>query len=361
MPKPLHLNGVILPETAPRDFWVADGHVVEGSIVAAEVLSKRCWVLPGLVDAHDHIGLGLGGWQPPEVALAQALADRDAGVLLIRDNGTPSDTRWIDEREDLPRIVRSGRHVARTKRYIKGLASEVEPEEFAAELERQAYAGTGWVKFVADWIDRDAGDLVSCWPTWAVAEGIRRCHALGVRVTAHTFGEQSVAELVDAGIDCVEHGTGLTDAVIEKMATQGTTLVPTITNLENFPIYAAQGAAKFPRYAAHMMELYRRHIETLGKCHDAGIPIYCGTDAGTVVPHGKAPSEIVKLAKLGSNEFALGAGSWAARTWLEHPNLEVGAPADFVVYDADPRVDLRVVEHPRFVVLRGAVVAQNGS
>jgi imidazolonepropionase-like amidohydrolase len=215
------------------------------------------------------------------------------------------------------------------------------------------------VKFVADWIDRDAGDLTPCWPEKAVVEGIARCHALGVRVTAHTFGEQAVAELVDAGIDCVEHGTGLADEVIAKMAAQGTTLVPTITNLENFPHYAEQGGAKFPRYSAHMMDLYRRHIETLGKCHDAGVPIFCGTDAGTVVPHGKAPGEIVRLGKLGTTEFALGAGSWAARTWLGQPNLEVGAPADFVVYESDPRIDLRVVEHPVCVVLRGVLVATN--
>jgi imidazolonepropionase-like amidohydrolase len=247
--------------------------------------------------------------------------------------------------------------VARTKRYIKGIAVEVEPEGFADELERQAKAGTGWVKFVADWIDRDAGDLEPCWPAWAVAAGIERCHALGVRVTAHTFGEQAVAELVAAGIDCVEHGTGLTDTVIAQMAAQGTTLVPTITNLENFPIYAAQGSAKFPQYAAHMLDLHRRLIETLGKCHDAGIPIYCGTDAGTRVPHGLAPGEIIKLNKLGNTEFALGAGSWRARSWLGHPNLELGAPADFVVYDADPRLNLSVVEHPHYVVLNGAVVA----
>jgi hypothetical protein len=282
-------------------------------------------------------------------------------VLLIRENGTPAYTRWLDERADLPRIVHSGRHVARTKRYIKNLAVEVEPDQFPDELARQAQAGTGWVKFVADWIDRDAGDLAPCWPAWAVAEGIKRCHELGVRVTAHTFGEQAIAELVDAGIDCVEHGTGLTDDVIAKMAEQGTTLVPTITNLENFPMYAEQGGPKFPQYRTHMLDLHRRHIETLGKCHDAGVPIYCGTDAGTLVPHGKAPGEIIKLAQLGSNEFALGAGSWNARSWLGQPNLEIGAPADFVVYEQDPRVNLAVVEHPAYVVLGGAVVAEGGT
>ena len=47
-------------------------------------------------------------------------------------------------------------------------------------------------------------------------------------MTAHCFGEQSVAELVAAGIDCIEHGTGMSDDVIQQMAENGTALVPTI-------------------------------------------------------------------------------------------------------------------------------------
>ncbi len=67
------------------------------------------WVLPGLVDAHCHIGLGLGGAVDEQATLAQAQADLDAGTLLIRDCGSPADTRWVQQRTDLPRLIRSGR------------------------------------------------------------------------------------------------------------------------------------------------------------------------------------------------------------------------------------------------------------
>ena len=40
---------------------------------------------------------------------------RDAGALLLRDAGVPVDTHWVDERPDLPRIIRAGRHIARTE------------------------------------------------------------------------------------------------------------------------------------------------------------------------------------------------------------------------------------------------------
>jgi imidazolonepropionase-like amidohydrolase len=57
-------------------------------------------------------------------------------------------------------------------------------------------------------------------------------------------------------------------------------------------------------------------------------------------------------------EYVLGAASWRAREWLGwNAGLDEGAPADFVVYDTDPREDLDVLRRPAQVVLRGAPVA----
>jgi imidazolonepropionase-like amidohydrolase len=357
----LHLKAVVLPETEPRDLWVADGVVVEGPIAGAETLATGVWVLPGLVDAHCHLGLeadGAGGARGAsyEVALDQATTDRNAGTLLIRDAGTPGDTWWVDDRADLPKVVRAGRHIARTRRYVKGLGVEIEPEQLVDEVAAQCARGTGWVKIVGDWIDRSVGDLAPCWPADVAAEAIAKAHELGCRVTAHTFAEQAVAELVAAGIDCIEHGTGASAEVIEQMAAQGTALVPTMTNLANFPHYADQGEPRFPTYAAHMRALHAKRHATLGAAREAGVAIYCGTDAGTFVKHGLAKHEVTLLGEIGSPEFALGAATWRARPWLGASNLEVGASADFVVYTADPRADLQSVVHPKHVVLRGEVV-----
>jgi imidazolonepropionase-like amidohydrolase len=92
-------------------------------------------------------------------------------------------------------------------------------------------------------------------------------------------------------------------------------------------------------------------------CREAGVQIYCGTDAGTVVEHGMASQEIVELGEIGDADFALGAGSWRARPWLKHPNLELGASADLVVYGEDPRKNLRTVLDPQLIILRGKPVA----
>jgi imidazolonepropionase-like amidohydrolase len=360
MVTPLHIRGVVLPDDVERDIWVdTAGRISDRAVPDAQSVALGCFVLPGLVDAHCHVGLDEHGGVDEQEQERQIVTDRDAGTLLIRDAGVPVDTRWIDDRGDLPRVIRAGQHIARTKRYIRNYGVEIEPPDLVREVETQAARGDGWIKLVGDWIDRDAGGLTPSWPADVAAAAIARAHELGVRVTAHCFGEQSVAELVAAGIDCIEHGTGITDEVIPAMVEHGTALVPTRVQIDNFPQYAAAGEARFPDYAAHMLHLHGRVDATLRSAYDAGVAIYAGTDAGGVLPHGLIGREVLALhSQVGlSPDAALGAASWRARDWLGRPGLGVGESADLVVYDDDPRADLRGLLTPRAVVLRGAVVA----
>jgi imidazolonepropionase-like amidohydrolase len=174
-------------------------------------------------------------------------------------------------------------------------------------------------------------------------------------VTAHVFGEDALPGLIAAGIDCIEHGTGITDDVIAMMIEHGTALVPTLINIENFP-GIADAAGKYPAYAKHMRDLYASCPERMAAALDAGVPIYAGTDAGSMVPHGRIADEVDALKKIGmSPTDALGAACWDARRWLGRPALEHGAPADLVCYAEDPRTGADVVANPELVVLRGKV------
>ena len=353
----LHLRGPVLvgPEEEVGEAWVVDGRLTfsrPGSVDAA----LDGWVLPGLTDAHCHVGLDAHGAVPAEVAEQQALTDRAAGTLLIRDAGQPGDTRWVDDREDLPVIVRAGRHIARSRRYIRNFGVEIEPEALVDEVRRQAQAGDGWVKLVGDWIDRDLGDLAPCWPLSALEPAIAAAHALGARVTAHCFGEDCLPDLLAAGIDCVEHATGLTAATRDAAAAQGTAIVPTLINIATFPEIAAPAAEKFPAYAAHMNALHARRYANVVEAHEAGIPVFAGTDAGGSLAHGRIAEEVQELHAAGlSRTAALSAATWAARSWLGRAGLEEGAQADLVVFDVDPRLDLAVLSSPKHVVLRGRV------
>jgi imidazolonepropionase-like amidohydrolase len=353
----LKFRGVVLPDGERRDLYVVDGKVTYEPVAFAELVAEG-WIVPGLVDAHCHIGLDENGAVPAETQEKQALTDRDAGALLLRDCGSAADTSWIHDREDLPRLIRAGRHLARPRRYIRNYAHEIEPEDLATYVAKEAERGDGWVKLVGDWIEREAGDLTPSWTRESLDKAMKAAHDRGARVTAHVFGEEALPDLIGSGIDCIEHGTGLSTDLIDSMVANGVALVPTVKQLNNFPNYAAAGGAKFPRYAEHMMALFERRRETIGAAYEAGVSIYAGTDAGGVLPHGLIGEEVIELASYGlTARDALGAASWRAREWLGlEGELAEGSPADFVVFDSDPLRDLGVLRDPRRIVLRGNVV-----
>lgn len=356
----LHMKGRVLvgPEDIRDELWVIDGRITyDRPTRGRDIRTVDGWALPGLVDAHCHVGLGTHGPVDAATAEQQALTDRDAGTLLLRDAGSPSDTRWIDDREDLPKIIRAGKHIARTRRYIRNFAHEIEPDELVAYVAQEAQRGDGWVKLVGDWIDRDLGDLSACWPREAVDAAIAEAHRLGARVTAHCFAEDALRDLVEAGIDCIEHATGLTEDLVPLFASRGVAIVPTLVNIATFPKLAEGGDARFPRWSAHMRRLYERRYDTVRAAYDAGVPVYVGTDAGGSLAHGLVAAEVAELVTAGIPAVeALSATAWGARRWLGRPGLDEGAPADFVVYEADPRADVRVLASPRRVVLNGLVV-----
>jgi imidazolonepropionase-like amidohydrolase len=356
----LHVRGFGLPDETAVELWIVDGRISLEPVTGADTIfgaSGSGWILPGLVDLHCHIGLGERGPVELDEAIAQAEAERDVGVLLVRDCGVPIDTRRLDDCADLPRIIRAGRHLARPKRYVPGFAVELEDEsQLPTAVVEQAQRGDGWIKLIGDWIDRDIGDLAPLWSDEVLKTAIEAAHAHGARVTAHVFSEDALPGLINAGIDCIEHGTGLTDDTIELMLEHRTALVPTLINIENFP-GIADSAARYPTYAAHMRDLYDRSNGRIAGAWEAGVPVYAGSDAGGMIRHGRIAEEVEALKGIGmSPTEAVGAACWDARRWLGRPGLDDGASADLLCYSDDPRHGPSVLNRPDLVILRGQLL-----
>ena len=363
-----HLVGTIIvdDETLLTEAWV-DGNVLSlvapapGNLGANLETIEGC-VVPGLVDAHCHAALDSGGELGPELTLKQAIADRDAGTLLIREPGSPVDTGFLDGIEGAPRVIRAGRFIARPKRYIRGYAREIDVADLPRVAAEEARAGDGWVKIIADWIDRDEGDLAPLWPADVLAEAVAAVHAEGARMTAHAFSTESIDALLDAGIDCIEHGTGMTREQLARAAALGVPVVPTLLQVANFESFAAQAQDKFPRYASRMRAMYQGRYEQAAAIWESGVPILTGTDAGGEIGHGYLPAECAELALAGIPAVdILGAASWRARAFLGVDGIAQGASADVVVYPTDPRDDISVLAHPTAIILRGERVAQEVS
>lgn len=351
-------RGVVLPDGESVDLYVVAGRVTYEHQAGAETVAEG-WIVPGLVDAHNHLGLEDHGAVDDATTEAQAVADRDTGVLLLRDCGSPADTRWVHGRDDLPRLIRCGRHIARSQRYIRNYAHEVEPAELPEYVAREAQGSDGWVKLVGDWISREEGDLAPSFPADAVAAAIASAHEHGAKVTAHCFGTDSLGPLLDAGIDCIEHGNGLTAGHIEQMVANRVALVPTVLQTDKFPEYVAAARDKFPAYATTMEDLHRRRRDVLMAAYEAGVELYVGSDGGGSARHGRLHEEVLAMVEMGlPAEYVLAGASWRGRDWLGwNATLEEGAPADFAVYPRDPLADLGVLAEPTCVVLRGEVVS----
>src|SRR5690606_15346524 len=181
----------------------------------------------------------------------------------------------------------------------------------------EARRGDGWVKLVGDWISREQGDLAPSFGAADFAAAIAAAHEEGAKVTAHCFGSEVLSGLLDAGIDCIEHGTGLTSEHIDTMVDRGVALVPTVMQTAKFPQFAADGREKFPDYSATMEELYARRRDVLMQAWEAGVPLYVGSDGGGVERHGELAGELEAMVDMGIPVAdVVAAASWKAREWL---------------------------------------------
>lgn len=162
--------------------------------------------------------------------------------------------------------------------------------------------------------------------------------------------------MLDAGIDCIEHATGLLPRHIPRLVEQGVPIVPTLVNIATFPDIAAQAGPKFPDYAQHMTALWERRRERVLEAYEAGVSIYAGTDAGSVIKHGRIADEMQELHDAGLPPSAvLEAAAWRPevagsrgrqrRGECRRRDLQGGSP---------PR--LATVRELSHVVLRGTIV-----
>ncbi len=353
----LHVGGFDGLTGQRLDRWIVDGRFTSEPVPGATTVVDDGWLLPGLVDAHNHVGIAPGLGVTVEQARRFAQADVAAGATLIREVGSPLDTHPLDGDPRCPQFIRAGKHIARPKRYLRDYGVELaDPDDLAVEVARQAGAGDGWVKIVGDWIDRDLGDLAPLWTRAQLDAAVAAAHAAGARITAHVFGRDALPDLIGAGFDCIEHGTGLTVDLIDEMVRGGVALVPTMIQIENFP-GIADGADRFPAYQSNMRALYANAAAVMAAAREAGVAIYAGTDAGGFVEHGRIVDEVEALVGMGMPvDAALAAASTGARKWLGAGVFGDDDRADVLVLDADPREDLSTLRRPREIICGGVPV-----
>ena len=342
----LRIRGIALPEGDEVDLYADGDRWTTDPVTGAELVAEG-WLLPGLVDAHTHPGAE-GPGKPLEEALLRDDLRRHvaAGVTMIRAPGLAGDPPdWFGRDGDVPRAVHAGPWIAQHGQFFDGWGRRADHDELPGLAAAQA-ARTGWAKVIADWLPGD--DPL---PAGVLRQVVAAVHAAGGRVAVHSEHAAGGAAAVEARVDSLEHGMCLDPGLLPQMAAQGTALTPTLS------VIAASLAGVRRRPDGPRKDWYLAgatvHGQLAAAAAEAGVTILAGTDSR---PCGRVAVEIAALAAAGVPPHqAIGAASWAARSYLGLDGLAEGSPADAVVYDADPRRDLSQLEAPRAVVLRGQI------
>ena len=178
-------------------------------------------------------------------------------------------------------------------------------------------------------------------------------------VAVHAHGTEGMKRAVLAGVDSIEHGTFMTDEVMELMKQRGTYLVPTISA----GVWVAEKAEEddyFPEIvrpkAASIGPVARR---TFARAYASGVKIAFGTDSG-VSKHGENAREFELMVAGGMPPMkAIQAATLEAARLLKVEDrlgtLEEKKIADVVAVEGNPLEDIKVTRDVVFVMKQGVV------
>src|SRR6202790_4787219 len=180
---------------------------------------------------------------------------------------------------------------------------------------------------------------------------VEETHRLGKKVAAHAIGSDGIAAALRAGVDSIEHGDGLTDALIEELVKKGVYWVPTIT----------VGAYVAPGRGGDWTKMVDLEKVAFQKALRKGAKIALGTDAGGFdwkelnqakefeyyVDYGMTPMQAIRSGTVVPAELL----GWSDKIGA----VEAGKWADIVAVSGDPLKDISELERAKFVMKGGAV------
>ena len=306
-------------------------------------------LLPGLINCHVHLCLS-GEADPSRTltdetyaatvvsAVVRARRTVEAGVTTVRDLGG-REYAELAVRDAVragvipgPRVLCAGRAVCITGGHGWRLLGRQADgaDDLRRAVREQLRAGADVIKLVATGgvmtpgVDPRAAQLTLD----ELRAGVDEAHRARRRAAAHAMAEEGIAWCLDAGIDTIEHGVFLTEALATRMATQGTALVPTLV-------------------APHAIV-------------EGGLA--AGTDAGTPLNlHGSIVPELALMVGAGMDPLhALrSATSEAARVLgieTETGSVAPGLAADLIAVEGDPASDVKALDAVRLVIADGRTV-----
>ncbi|HBY99363.1 MAG TPA: amidohydrolase family protein [Chloroflexi bacterium] len=331
-------------------------------------------VLPGLINAHEHLTFRryhgtfqdvVMGWSDARLMLhgaASCLASLSEGITTVRDIGGKGLSNILlkeavaDGSLIGPRILADGSPIAMTGGHGWQICREVDsPDEARLAARELLLAGADFIKcmasggFVAHGQDQPGSQQLT---TEEMRAAFDEAHRIGRRTTVHAHPPTAIRAAIEAGVDCVEHGGLLDDATAELMAAKGVYLVPTLSALR----ITAEKGAQMGR-PAWLVEVSQKRapaqIATFQKAVRAGVKIVTGVDSiGEMVRE----MELLMEGGLSPMDTIVAATSRAAQC-LDIADsvgsIEVGKCADLIVVAGNPLTNIRALDNIEWVLKDG--------
>jgi len=354
-------------------------------------LSKKT-VMPGLIDMHVHLewetnkdeALQRFTLNDADVAFSSAQNARKtlmAGFTTVRDLGGSGVNNSLRNAINQgyavgPRIFSAGKSIATTgghadptNGYRKDLMGDPGPKEGvinspedARKAVRQRYKdGADLIKITA------TGGVLSLakdgsGPQFTDAELkaiVETAKDYGMHTAAHAHGPEGMKRAVLAGITTIEHGTLMTEEIMDLMKQKGTYYVPTLTAGKFVGEQARIAGYYHPLVAPKAAAIGPQIQKTYAQAFKKGVKIAFGTDAG-VYYHGDNAQEFALLVEGGMSPMeAIKAATIVNASILNISDrlgtLEAGKVADIVATDENPIQNIRAMEKVSFVMKEGVV------
>ncbi|WP_458687661.1 amidohydrolase family protein [Nocardia tengchongensis] len=312
---------------------VIDGDRIGTDPEGAQILDAQGAILiPGLIDAHVHLDNpeALDHYAAHGVTTALDMGSVDTALIAALRARTATTVRSAGA----PIIGSAGVHAQ-----VPGIAEIgiiAGPDHAETMVAQRVSTGSDYIKMILEAPGEGGPDADTAKAVVTAA------HAHHLRVIAHTSTPGAYAMAIDAGVDILTHvpiGWPIPAADIERLATGGHRIVPTLTMME--------GVAEIYGVSAH----FAATLATVAALHAAGVPIIAGTDANDMVgipfhpPHGAGlhhELELLVQAGLTPAEALNAATAVPAHHFglTDRGTITPGLRADLVLLDADPLADI---------------------
>jgi imidazolonepropionase-like amidohydrolase len=351
-------------------------------------------VLPGLIDAHTHIGSRADRYeeiakfkdtpyQNAFAAVKHAKITLEAGFTTIRDVGSRPFLA-VDLRTSIdegfipgPRVVASGPGISITGGHgdLNNYPPQVRITMFPDERDYRIADGVDQVRHVVRAQLKHGVDVIKIHasggvlsrgdspgaPQFTVEElraAVEEAHAAGRKVAAHAHGARGIKNAVAAGVDSIEHGSLIDDEGIAMMRERGTWLVADIYN-DDYILGRAREFGIPEEFIEKEKKLGQLQRDNFARAVKAGVKVAFGTDAG-VYPHGENARQFAYMVKYGLTPARAIRSATSDAAELLGRSKDIGriAPgyhADLIAVAADTLEDVRALEKVGFVMKGGKV------